>query len=125
MSDVLKEFADSRWLGAADIEGEEVPVAILGTSREVVKGRDGGDTTKLALKLRGADKPLLLNRTNVKALAKVLGADDSKWLGATAVIYVTETSMGDGIRFRSIKAKVSEAPKPKAAADGPNDAIGF
>jgi hypothetical protein len=125
MSDVLKEFADSRWLGAADIGDEDIPVTVLGTSRETVKDRSGGDAVKLCVKLRGVEKPVLLNRTNVKALATVLGSDDSRWVGATAVLYAVDTSMGKGLRFRSIKAKVAAAPKPKAAADEPNEAIGF
>ena len=119
-TNVLAEFASSRWLGAGDLT-DDLPVTITGYSRETVKdSRTGQDLAKLCLRLHGASKPLLLNKTNVKALAKVLGVDPEGWIGATALLYVTETSMGDGIRFRAIKAK---ATKPKAAAGEPNDAI--
>jgi hypothetical protein len=83
MTNVLEEFAPpSRWLSAEDVGDQDINATITGTSRETVRDfKTGEDVVKLAIKMRGASKPLLVNNTNLRTLAKSLGPDDSAWVG--------------------------------------------
>lgn len=124
---VLDQYASSRWAGTPDViaVGGSLNVEIVDHSHETVKDqRTNADVPKLCLRLKGLAKPLLLNKTNVKTLAKALGTDPADWTGATATLLVVPTSMGDGLRFSAVKPK--SAPLKAGAADKAlNDEIGF
>jgi hypothetical protein len=63
------------------------------------------------------DRPLVLNRTNVKALIDLYGNDTSDWIGEQFNLYVSETSFnGDTVRCLRVRAvRAEKVVEDKAA----------
>ena len=62
----------SRYLRAADFEGKAVTLTISEVVRDKVQMATGQKTEKYIIRFRETDKELILNKTNAKAVAKVL-----------------------------------------------------
>ena len=80
----------SRYLKAADFQGEPVQLTITEVFRDKVRMVNGSMVEKYVIRFREAEKELILNKTNAKAIAKILG--DSKavnWAGSTIVLIPT------------------------------------
>jgi hypothetical protein len=63
------------------------------------------------------DRPLVINRTNVKALIDLFGNDTADWIGEPFNLYVSETSFnGDTVRCLRVRAvKAEKVVEDKAA----------
>lgn len=118
MPDIDKIFP-SRYLKAADLDGREHILAIKDVQIENV-----GQTkeSKPVLYFRGAQKGLVLNVTNSKRIATMVGSKDTDdWKGFKIVIYPTETEFAgetvDCIRVKAVKgADIQSKAAPKAKA---------
>lgn len=110
----VSEMLPSRFLKQSDIEQPTV-VTIGGVNKEVLD-----DQTKWVLNFHELDKPLVLNTTNIQALARVCGSSNSDhWQGKKAILYVDENvSYGGkivgGLRIRAINKRVQK-PEPEEA----------
>jgi len=62
----------SRYLRAADFEGKSVSLTISEVLRDKVQMATGQKAEKYILRFQETDKELILNKTNAKAVAKVL-----------------------------------------------------
>jgi len=62
----------SRYLRAADFEGKAVTLTISEVVRDKVQMATGQKAEKYIIRFRETDKELILNKTNAKAVAKVL-----------------------------------------------------
>jgi len=64
-------------------------------------GREGKQRNRLVLTLDGADKPLVVNKSNSEIIAKAYGRDYSAWVGKTIQLFVVPVRFGsemvDGI----------------------------
>lgn len=114
MSDYRSMF-DARYLAAYHLIDQ------AGTKRDVVVtiGKvepariksDRGEDKKPLVYFDGKDLPLVLNKTNGKAIATLYGNDTRKWIGKSVILYATTTSVGgketDCIRVRP---QIPEAP---------------
>jgi len=70
------------WLRAADLEGRAVTVKIARVDVETFHGRDGGDRQALVLSFERARRRLILNRTQVNALCRILRSERlADWVG--------------------------------------------
>jgi hypothetical protein len=115
---VLKanELCPSPNLQALDIGtdlGDSVNVTIKGFDKcEVGKEKQ----IRSRLFVEEFDRPLVINRTNVKALIDLYGNDTADWIGERFNLYVSETSFqGDTVRclrVRGVKAEKTAEPKP-------------
>jgi len=115
---VLKanELCPSPNLQALDIGtdlGDSVNVTIKGFDKcEVGKEKQ----IRSRLFVEEFDRPLVINRTNVKALIDLYGNDTSDWIGERFNLYVSETSFqGDTVRclrVRGVKAEKTAEQKP-------------
>jgi hypothetical protein len=115
---VLKanELCPSPNLQALDIGtdlGDNVNVTIKGFDKcEVGKEKQ----IRSRLFVEEFDRPLVINRTNVKALIDLYGNDTADWIGERFNLYVSETSFqGDTVRclrVRAVKAEKTTEPKP-------------
>lgn len=101
----------SKYVKAGDLHGSEKIVTIKGVkTEEVGRGRE----RKLVVYFKGAEKGLVLNKTNATRIAKLVGSEDTDdWTGKQVKLFATETEFGgetvDCIRIKSASAK----PEPQ------------
>lgn len=116
----LTEAFPSKWLKAADLEGQSRLVTIESVKLEVV---EEGKPAKPVVILRGMTQGLVLNKTNGNTIASFLGDDTDAWTGKKIVLFPTQAEfqgrMTDCIRVRQPKpapaAPVAAAPAPTAS----------
>ncbi|WMI80939.1 hypothetical protein [Anaerotignum sp. MB30-C6] len=84
-----KLVSDPKYLGEADFaSGQEVTVTIAAVTKESVKNADGS-AEKIVIHFVENCKPMILNVTNSKAIAKVTGEKlVEKWKGARIQLYI-------------------------------------
>jgi len=80
----------SRYLKAADFEGKPVALTISEVIRDKVQMATGQKAEKYILRFKETDKELILNKTNAKAVAKILHEPKAvNWPGARIVLKPT------------------------------------
>lgn len=99
----------SRYLSAADLNGEDFTV-VIDRVEEGTVGQGAKAEQRPIAYFRKCKKALVLNKTNFNTIAKVLGIDDSDdWGGHAITLYPTETEfqgeMAECIRVRTKKPK--------------------
>lgn len=103
------ELCPSPNLQALDIGtdlGDSVNVTIKGFDKSEV-GKEKQVRSRLFVE--EFDRPLVINRTNVKALIDLYGNDTSDWIGEQFNLYVSETSFnGDTVRCLRVRAVSAE-----------------
>jgi hypothetical protein len=94
--------------------GDSVNVTIKGFDKSEV-GKEKQIRSRLFVE--EFDRPLVINRTNVKALIDLYGNDTSDWIGEQFNLYVSETSFqGDTVRCLRVRAvKAEKVVDDKAA----------
>lgn len=112
------ELCPSPNLQALDIGtdlGDSVNVTIKGFDKSEV-GKEKQVRSRLFVE--EFDRPLVINRTNVKALIDLYGNDTADWIGQPFNLYVSETSFqGDTVRCLRVRApKVDKNIEEKPAA---------
>jgi hypothetical protein len=88
-----------------------------------------GERTKLMLKFREFQRPLISNIPLLKVITSVLGTEDpTQWIGKTIGLYVGKVEifgeMKDGIKIDDRPRPAGSQPAPSTAAQ-PNDPIGI
>lgn len=115
------ELCPSPNLQALDIGtdlGDSVNVTIKGFDKSEV-GKEKQVRSRLFVE--EFDRPLVINRTNVKALIDLYGNDTADWIGQPFNLYVSETSFqGDTVRCLRVRApkvekNIDEKPAAKQA----------
>jgi hypothetical protein len=87
---------DKNYLRWFHLQGKDCTVTIEKVERDVELTMRGGITKKSGIvHFVGKEKPLVLNMTNAREIAKHLGNKPSEWLGKQVVIYPTVTQMYD------------------------------
>lgn len=117
------ELCPSPNLQALDIGtelGDSINVTIKGFDKSEV-GKEKQIRSRLFVE--EFDRPMVINRTNVKALIDLYGNDTADWIGEQFNLYVSETSYnGDTVRCLRVRApkaeKVIEKPSEKPAKKG-------
>lgn len=111
------ELCPSPNLQALDIGtelGDSVNVTIKGFDKSEV-GKEKQVRSRLFVE--EFDRPLVINRTNVKALIDLYGNDTSDWIGEQFNLYVSETSFnGDTVRCLRVRAVKAEKPAEDKAS---------
>lgn len=105
-----KKLTNPNYVGAHDFQpGQELTVTIETVSSEMVKGSDGKEDPCIVAKLHGAKKPVILNKTNCKIIAKVLDTPYiEQWSGCKIILYVAKVKafgeVVEAIRVKNQKA---------------------
>lgn len=114
-----KLVSDPKFLGAADLEGgPEIGVTVDYVTEEMVKS-DRGTAPKTVVHFCEPVKPMVLNVTNSKTIAKLAGSPMvEKWAGTKIQVYFDPKvrfagDMVGGVRVRPFP------PKPELMAGGP------
>jgi hypothetical protein len=111
MANINEVFA-GKYLGAVDLD-EDIDVTIIGECEAKVTN-EGKEETKLCLLFKELDKPFILNKTNAKAIAQVLGSPDTEdWVGQRITLTVA-TVDSFGKQTEAVRVKL-RAPKAAAA----------
>lgn len=77
----MNEAFPSKWLKAADIEGD-TPVTINNVTMEDV----GDDDRKPVVWFREFDKGMVMNKTNANNVSEIYGPDSDMWIGRPMVL---------------------------------------
>jgi len=117
------EAYPSKYLKAADLNGEDLTVVIKSLEDEQI-GKDKKIGHVLYFR-GGKTKPLIVNVTNFDAIVSATGLDDSDdWEGKKITLFVDEVpfqgKMVDAIRVRGRPSK-----KAKAEPEPPEDTVPF
>jgi hypothetical protein len=95
----FKKLLNPMYLGSHDLDPtQEYKVTIERIERDIEVIGDGGKKQKKAIAhFKGASKPMILNATNMKMIAKVSGSKFIEdWIGKTFILKVTqERSFGE------------------------------
>jgi hypothetical protein len=75
-----RKLFKSKWFTAADIEDGSIDLTIAKVTVETVKNESGEEQCP-TLHFAEHDKPLVLNKTNARAIAGKFGADADGWAG--------------------------------------------
>jgi hypothetical protein len=109
-----KKKVKTNYLGSWDLDGKDLVLTIKSIIMENVKNSDGSNQECIVAHFADADvKPMILNRTNCKAISKVCGsAFVEDWPGVKISVYSARVkSFGetvDGLRIREFAPKGKE-----------------
>ncbi len=106
----IGEMLESKYLRQSDIQDEQT-VTIQATKKANVAKEGDEPQYKWLVKFEELSKPLVLNATNIKRMAKSCGDDTDDWPGKQVVIYVDPDveyagNIVGGLRIKSFKAPV-------------------
>jgi hypothetical protein len=113
MSDDFDDLYGSKYLGAADLNGQRKRAKIVDTEVSDLREKDGSTKRKYIVWFETEEKALVLNKTNALRLAQAFGKDREGWNGAIIELYGEMTSLGkEGIRLRPLR-KPPQQQKPQ------------
>jgi hypothetical protein len=113
-----KRLINPDYLGAYSLpEGQDMTVVIQSVSKEMVTGTGGKKDECTVAKLQG-NKPMILNNTNCKTIAKLYGAYIEDWAGKPITLFASTTKLaGDTVECLRIRPVVSAPPRPPIPQD--------
>ena len=86
----FKPYASPDYISAHDLDEKEVTLVIEASALEFLKAKPGDPgKQRICLRLKGAKKRLVLNKTNVKEIIAAYGKDTDGWVGKSVTIYPT------------------------------------
>lgn len=116
------EMRESKFMKQGDV-GQGALLTVTGCEQHNV-AKDGAEPEmKWCLTFAEAEKPLVLNSTNIQLCERIFGADDTdQWVGKKIVLYVDpnisfQGKVVGGIRVRAPKVKPAAKPAPVAVAE--------
>ena len=84
-----KKLTNPNYIGAHDLQpGQELKLTIESVSQEMIKGMDGKEEMAIVARIKGAKKPMILNKTNCKIISKIHDTPYiEQWSGKDIIIY--------------------------------------
>jgi hypothetical protein len=107
-----KKLTNSPYIGSHDFQpGQELKVTIEkieNVNIELFNGKKLETKNCMLAHFKGAKKPMILNKENMKVITKVAGSPYiEQWVGKELVLYVTKVaafgSMVDAVRVKFIR----------------------
>ncbi len=99
--------SDSEFLKADDVGDSEWKLKISGTKEHQF---DGDSKPQLVVLFDGAEKGLVLNKTNFKRIAAAYGPDDDNWTGKGLYLYAESTEY-QGKETMGLRVRVPKETK--------------
>ena len=106
-----KKMVNTNYIGAHDLQpGQELIVTIESISRENVKNQDGKEEQCVVMRIKGAKKPMILNKTNMRIITKLFGTPYIEdWSGRKVIIYAAKVrAFGEMIEALRIKNQLPQ-----------------
>lgn len=111
--DDIRAWFESKYVGAWDLRGQDVTVTIAKVVGGVVEGEGGRKDKAPLLYFVGKSKPMILNKTNLKTVASIVGSFKAKdWVGRRITIYGTMCKGKAGGQVDCVRVRPI-APKDK------------
>ena len=109
----LNDAFPSNYVKAEDVEGQEISVTIAKLTIESMKSKSGNEEQKPVLHFSDYPKQMVLNATNWKRIAQILGNDDSDFWTGKKITLVTEIvdsfgEMKPAVRVKMVSGKQAE-----------------
>ena len=109
--DVSKMFeSESPWLKAADYPDMNRQLVISEVGTDTLKNADGSEEDKVWVKFDKAPKPIIVSKTNGRALVGAFGGDIDKWPGQRCLLTVKVYHMEHGKTTGWIITPMKESP---------------
>lgn len=86
----------SKYLAASDLQGQRFTLTITRVEMENVSGQDNPEH-KPVIYFQGAQKGMVLNKTNAMNVTILYGDETDAWVGKQVELYVTQVPFGDKI----------------------------
>ena len=122
--DDIRAWFDSLYVGAWDVP-KDTHVTIERVERGIVEGEQGRKDKAPLIYFKGASKPMVCNKTNLKTIASICGSFKAKdWIGKRITLYATtcKGKAGGVVDCVRVRPKSPGAPDTGARFDGPVDA---
>ena len=106
-----KKLTNPNYIGSHDLQpGQELKIVIESISKEQVHTPEGKVEECVVAKIKGAKKPMILNKTNMKIISKVLETNFiEEWSGKAVIIYVAKVKafgeMVEALRVKNQKVQ--------------------
>jgi hypothetical protein len=110
----IGEMIESKYLKQSDVDSE-IAVTVKGVKKVNVARDDEDPEYRWTVQFHEFPKPMVLNVTNLKRLAKALGDDTDDWLGNQVLLYVDPDIEFGGNVVGGLRIKRMPAPGGKAA----------
>lgn len=109
-----KRLMNPDYIGAYSLnEGEDLTVVISHVAREVITGTGGKKEECTVAHLKN-QKPMILNSTNQKSIAKLYGPYIEDWQGRPITLFASTTKLaGDTVECLRIRPTVEKRQPPK------------
>lgn len=109
-----KRLMNPDYIGAYSLnEGEDLTVVIAHVAREVITGTGGKKEECTVAHLKN-QKPMILNSTNQKSIAKLYGPYIEDWAGKPITLFASTTKLaGDTVECLRIRPTVAKRMLPK------------
>ena len=114
----IGDMIESKYLKQSDVD-EETIVTVQGLKKVNVARDDEDPEYRWTVKFAEFPKPMVLNVTNLKRMAKALGDDTDDWINGQVILYVDPDiefggNVVGGLRIKGLR----KAPtKPRARSD--------
>lgn len=118
---------DSHWrlmfptefLAAPEFKGRDVTLTIASVNMDELPIAGRSDTERRAVvRFKETKKKLVLNKTNAKTIAKLLGPLTVEWMGQRVTLYPTTTKFGrETVECIRVRDKAPAKGKPAPADD--------
>lgn len=111
----IGDMIESKYLKQSDVD-DEVVVTVKGIKKVNVARDDEDADYKWTVIFHEFAKPMVLNVTNLKRMAKALGDDTDDWIGNSVVLYVDPDIEFGGNVVGGLRIKAVKNPAAKARA---------
>lgn len=128
------DMIESKYLKQSDVE-DELLVTVQKVGKQNIAKKDDEPEYKWLIRFEELPKPMVLNSTNIKRLAKACGSDETEeWTGKQVILYVDPDvefagNVVGGLRIRAHRPTQptrSVPPKPTGGKfDDMNDDVPF
>lgn len=123
----INDVYPSKYVAASDLKDGNARVTIARVEIEKI-----GDDTKPVVYFKGKTKGLVLNKTNSKTIAGILGDETDDWTGGELILFPIMTDYQgkpvEAVRVRAPQPKDNprqSAPPPRDEADDRDQHPGF
>lgn len=122
----IGEMIESKYLKQTDVE-DEITVTVEKVGKANVAKKGDEPEYKWLVRFKEFEKPMVLNSTNIKRLAKACDSDDTdEWTGKQVVLYVDPDvefagNIVGGLRIRAKPKATGVRQEPSKTAGGKFD----
>jgi len=112
----INEMIESKYLKQSDVD-IEATVTVFGVKKANVARDNDEPEYKWLIKFEEFNKPMVLNSTNIKRLARICGDDTEEWKGKQVTLYVDPDiefagNVVGGLRVRPLKQSPATTQVP-------------